>query len=256
MKEYKSIKITTTRIICAIILILIISLICYIIYKNMLVNKFSNYSIYYRQKYETNNHISEKESYSKIKSYTVNIVLEPKHEKEYKMGEDFLISVKIESIDDNLVNYCFRINKSEYVHFDTIHINNIDELLPITIYQIGNYYAFENTGKVDSMDTHIYIFNKFGDLYKDLYKNGIIKENEMYIENFKFTRNELIINTSRLINNFQVLYNGKIYEVKEEGSNDLPNNLALKIQYKYVVDENGNVDFFNPETKVLKTLQN
>lgn len=255
MKEEKEIKNTNIWLIMFLFSFLLIIIGLIIIYRNTIFNKIfeNNSESTNKQEDISRNQILDSSSSHQIKSYSAKVFLDYETEKEYKIGDDFSIKVMLGKLEDNLVNYSFKINNSNYSHHDSIQISGEDEAFTLTIYQIGKYFAFENTGKTDSRDTHVFIFDEFGNLYKDLNSIGNKENRDMYIESIKCTERELYINTSRITNDYQIIYNENLIDIDGGEISAIQDNIAVKYQYKYAIDRSGEIDFNNPDEKVLDT---
>ena len=187
---------------------------------------------------------------NKIQSYSVKYDLRSLNENEYNFENVFRIRTKINKIEGTKVYYSFSINNSNFNYEDYIIIDESNSFA-ITIYKVGNYFAFKSTSGENVNEIHLIIFDKLGNLYKDLYEI----DQDMKIESISFYDNCMYINTSRIVNNFQIQYNNIMYNINEETKKLIPNNLPTKIQYKYTIYENSTVDFLNPYKKVIETFE-
>ena len=199
------------------------------------------------------NHINIDSEYNaavnnKVKSYSIKYDLRSHDENVYILDEKFSITTKINRIDNNMVYYSFKLNKSENYYEDYIKIDKLDYFI-ITIYKIGNYFAFKSTGNTDITDTHLLIFNEFGNLYKDI--NEI--EKGFYIESINYSESSFSINASRIINECEIVIDNNLYDINKENQFEMSTVIPIKVQYKYNI-ENGLVDFSNPEKKLLENL--
>lgn len=189
-----------------------------------------------------------------VKCYSIKLIKQKGREKEYILDKDFTANFKIAADDESSLELIF--NNSEYVIKDGMFFSDFKEddenAFTINFYRIGDYLTFTSHNATDLRSIHLYVIDKQGNLYKDIFE---LEEDNigMAVDSIQFIGDSIILDATRISHGPSIVYNGEVLT----GSDllKIPTNTALSATYTYTIGNNGNVDFNSPKVTVKTTMQ-
>lgn len=147
-------------------------------------------------------------------------------EKEYTLDKDFEIRIKLLE-EDSCYLASLVINNGEKLEDKLIFSdsqNDGEEFFTFKLYRVGKYIAFRNHDNTELGYNHLYIIDKSGKLYKDIFELNH-SGTKVLIKSFTFKENAIVIYAMSMLQN---------------------ENVSLGATYTYQIDSSGNIDFDNP----------
>ena len=155
-----------------------------------------------------------------IKVYSITYNTTKDKTKTYQLDDIFSINTELISSEKPVLK--FTVNNGKSSIEDTL-LNDDEKLekykrdgyFKFNYYRVGNYLCFTSHYKQDDEFLHLYVVDKNGNLYKDIYELDNTKGTKP--TKIEFTSDRITIQTNT-------------------------DNLT----YEYIIDETGNIDFNNP----------
>ena len=155
-----------------------------------------------------------------IKVYSITYNTTKDKTKTYQLDDMFSINTELVASEKPILKFTVNNGKSSFE--DTL-LNDDEKMekykregyIKFNYYRVGNYLCFTSHYKQDDEFLHLYVVDKNGNLYKDIYE--LDKQKGTKPIQIEFTSDKITIQTNT-------------------------DNLT----YEYIIDETGNIDFNNP----------
>ncbi|MBP3255108.1 MAG: hypothetical protein J6M60_01255 [Clostridia bacterium] len=208
-----------------------------------------------KYKKDTNLNVSDVEKPYES-TYSFNITdLKDNETRDYKIDDDYTITFKVKENATKPEGKYPDVYYGVYVNDNLITMDNLLSDFNIDVTLWNGYLLYSFQGVTDIRSDMTYVIGKDGMVVKMIYD---LDENDKGLVQTEIQRyaDKLVVTATRKSHGGAIVSHGNAMDgITAKSLKTIPKDTVVEARYTYKINENGIIDFVNPEITVLETFK-